>query len=204
MIRIRLLLPLCLIFSLSANAQWWKKKHIEQHLPLLSDARNQTFHLKTEKAATLTILPELKLERSQFSYDMAEAATMKSLYHTLRFHMYAESVDSFNILIKLYLEQGRYSEAKWYLLQINYLAHQQNDSGNIIASLSNLAMVKSDIGEFTQARQDLQEANEVANATGRFNDQVEIKKKLALVEQKRLLNVKNDLRYAELPEDKKN
>jgi len=202
--RVFILAPLCLLFALSANAQWWKKKPVER-LPLLRDAKSLSFNFsKTQKLAAVPVTNEVKFEASKYSYDIAETAIMKSLYHTLRFHMYIESIDNFNSLIALYLEQQRYSEAKWYFLQINYLARQKGDDANIIASLVGLGIVKSEIGEFAQAKDDLTAAVDFAASKGRLNDVAEIRKKLTIVEHKKSLNIKNDIRYAELPEDKKN
>lgn len=202
--KVFILALLCLFFALSANAQWWKKKTIER-LPLLQGAKSMSYNFnKTPKLAAVPISNTVKFETSQFGYDIAEAALMKSLYHTLRFHMHSESIDNFNSLIALYLEQQRYSEAKWYFLQINYLARQKGDDVNIIASLVGLGMVKLQIGEFAQAKEDLTAAIDFAAGKGRLNDVTEIKKKLLIVEHNRSLNIKNDIRYAELPEDKKN
>jgi len=199
-----ILAPLCLLFALSANAQWWKKKPVAR-LPLLHDAKSVSFNFSMIHNSLATPVTSVaKFETSQFSYDVAEAAVMKSLYHTMRFHMYSESVSNFNSLIALYLEQQRYSEAKWYFLQINYLARQKGDDANIIASLVGVGMVKSEIGEFAQAREDLTAAADFAASRGRLSDVAEIKKKLIVVEHKKSLNIKSDIRYAELPEDKKN
>jgi hypothetical protein len=205
MIRVFLLLPLCLFITISANAQFWKKKQpIVQRQPLLHDARCLTFDInKAWKFGPTPITNSVVFPRTQYSYDIEEAALMKTLYHTLRFHMYPESVSGFNSLVALYLEQNRYSEAKWYLLQINYFARQQKDDYNTVASLVDLAMVKSQIGEFVQAKQDLQDALDFATVAGRLHDVTEIKKKLVIVEHNRVLNIKNDVKYAEVAEDKK-
>ncbi|OCX50587.1 hypothetical protein BEL04_22695 [Mucilaginibacter sp. PPCGB 2223] len=194
-----------MFFALSADAQWWKKKTVVR-LPLLESAKRLSFNFnKTQKTAVTIISDNVKFELSQFGYEIAEAAIMKSLYHTLRFHMYSESIDNFNILIGLYMGQQRYSEAKWYFLQINNLARQKGDDTNIIASLVGLGMVKSEIGDFAQAKDDLNAAVDFAAGRGRLNDVGEIRKKLAIVEHKRSLNIKSDIKYAELlPEDKKN
>lgn len=200
--RVFILAPLCLLLALSADAQWWKKKKAERP-PLLQEAKSLSFNFNS-KPAIASINNTVKFETSQFSYDIAEATIMKSLYHTLRFHMHYESIDNFNILIALYLEQQRYSEAKWYYLQINYLARQKGDDANIIASLVGLGMVKLEIGEYAQAKDDLNAAIEFAGSKGRLNDVADIKKKLVIVAYKRSQNIKNDIKYAELPEDKKN
>jgi len=204
--RVFILAPLCLLFTLSAHAQWWKKKTVAR-LPQLQMAKSTLFNLtKTQKPGIADVKDDARFERSQFGYEIAEASIMKSLYHTLRFHMYSESVDNFNVLINLYLEQQRYSEAKWYYLQISNLAHQKGDDVNIIASLVGLGTVKAEIGEFAQAKDDLNTAIDFATGKGRLNDVAQIRKKLQLVEYKRGLNIKNDIKYAEAltTEDKKN
>lgn len=204
--RVFILAPLCLLFTLSAHAQWWKKKTFAP-LPQLQMAKSTSFSLaRVQKAGIADVKADAKFERSAFSYEIAEGSIMKSLYHTLRFHMYSESVDNFNVLINLYIEQQRYSEAKWYYLQINNLARQKEDDTNIIASLVGLGTVKAEIGEFAQAKDDLNTAIDFAAGKGRLNDVAQIKKKLQVVEYKRGLNIKNDIKYAEAPpaEDKKN
>jgi hypothetical protein len=201
--RVFLFLLISLFFTLPASAQWWKKKVVER-LPLLSDAKNKVFSLdKLPALVPPHITNTVTFERSQYNYDIAEAAIMKSLYHTLRFHLHAEAMGDLNRLVTLYLE-SRYSEAKWYLLQINYFSRQQNDDFNTIASLVNLGMLKAEIGEFVQAKQDLLDAADFANAKGLLGDVTDIKRKLAIVEQKRVANVKNDVKYAELPPESKN
>ena len=200
--RVFILASLCLVFTLPVNAQWWKKKKVER-LPLLHEAKCLSVNNILRPGIT-PLGNTIKFETSQLGYDMAEAAIMKSLYHTLRFHMHYESIDNFNSLIALYLQQQRYSEAKWYYLQINYLARQKGDDANIVASLVGLGMVKSAIGDFAQAKDDLNAAIDFAGSKGRLSDVTDIKKKLLVVEYKRSQNIKSDIRYAELPEDKKN
>ncbi|WP_448701761.1 tetratricopeptide repeat protein [Mucilaginibacter sp. AW1-3] len=188
--------------SADAQFQWMKKKPVLVRYSPLQQAHN--VGIMQSKIVNPAITANIKFERSQFSYDVTEAALMKSLYHTLRFHMHSESIDNFNSLIALYLEQQRYSEAKWYFLQINYLARQKGDDANTIASLVGLGMVKLQIGDFAQAKDDLNAAIDFAAGKGRLNDVNEIKKKLLIVEHNRSLNIKNDIRYAELAEEKKN
>ncbi len=204
MIRVFLLFLISLCFTFSASAQWWKKTKVER-LPLLDDAKSKTvLVIPPQTLVPAPIINNVVFERSQYNYDIAEGAIMKSLYHTLRFHMHAEAMDDLNHLVSLYLEESRYSEAKWYLLQINNFSRQWGDDFNTVSSLLNLGLVKAEIGEFAQAKQDLLDAIDFANSKGRLSDVANITKKLAVVEQKRILNVKNDIKYAELPAETKN
>lgn len=128
---------------------------------------------------------------------------MKSLYHTLRFRMYTESIASLNQLVTLYIEESRYSEAKWYLLQCNYFGHKSANNNAIIASLIDLGMLKADIGEYNQAKDDLQQAKDLCLSLGMAIQAKDIDQKFKLVEAKRFANVKNEIQYAEVFDAKK-
>lgn len=201
MIRIFFLLLFCCLVSFSANAQWWKKNQ-KTRLPLLLSS-SKTIDFTEANRLKPVNLQLLKFQRSRYSYDIEEAYIMKELYHNLRFRITPEILRGFNSLVALYIEESRYSEAKWYLLQCNYLGHKNNDSNVIVSSLISLAMLKADIGEYVQAKQDLEEAHNICMLQGRRADITEIDKKLKLVEAKRFANIKNDIRYAEVVEDKK-
>jgi hypothetical protein len=203
MIKAFLLLLLSFCISFSASAQWWKKTH-QTRLPLLQASKTNLLDFtKTNRIKPVDLKPTVQFGPTQYNYDTQEAYIMKGLYHSLRFHQTKESLDGFNSLVALYIQESRYSEAKWYLLQCNYLGHKNNDSGVIISSLVSLGMLKADIGEYVQAKEDLLEAQGICLSQGRAADVADINKKLKLVETKRFANVKNDVRYAEVEEDKK-
>lgn len=200
MIKVFCLLLLSTFISFSANAQWWKKK--QTRLPLLEVSNKSNAFTEANRLKPVNLQP-ITFSRSRYSYDTQEAYIMKELYHNLRFRITPEILKGFNSLVALYIEESRYSEAKWYLLQCNYLGHKNNDTNVIISSLVALGMLKADIGEYDQAKQDLEEAHTICKAQGRMADIAEIDKKLKLVEAKRFANIKNDIRYAEVAEDKK-
>jgi tetratricopeptide (TPR) repeat protein len=66
--------------------------------------------------------------------------------------------NSFNSLVKLYREQKKYSQAKWFILQSNAISRQRNDVPGIISSLIELAAIKAQIKDYSLAMRDLNEA----------------------------------------------
>ncbi len=85
-------------------------------------------------------------------------------YTMLGLHLFSRYSDttglriSFSNLSKVYHEQKKYSEAKWFILQANVLAREKKDWQNIISTLIELAGIKADIGDYKLAVQDLNEA----------------------------------------------
>ena len=201
MIKTFLIVIFGLIINFSASAQWWRKTNYVRY-PLLQSVNTHTDFWKSKSISSLKITA-VNLPRSRYSCDIEEAAIMKELYHTLRFRMYTQAITELNQLVNLYITENRYSEAKWYLLQCNYFGHKSNNSNAIIASLVSLGMLKADIGEYDQARDDLKEAQTLCQQQGRKFDATEIDKKLKTVETKRFANVKNEIQYAEVFEEKK-
>ena len=62
------------------------------------------------------------------------------------------------MLAKVYHDQHKYTQAKWFILQSNTLSRAKNDNPNIIASLIELSSIKSDIKDYNLAIRDLNEA----------------------------------------------
>jgi hypothetical protein len=194
-----LLLLLTTLLGNAACAQFWKKAAPVKNPVYIQ--QGQLPQIKFDLTLQTTKLPPLaNLGRSRYSYDLEEAAIMKELYHTLRFRMYPEAIDGMNRLVAIYIEESRYSEAKWYLLQCNYFGHKSNNTKAVVASLIGLGMLKADIGEYDQARQDLLDAQDICLDQNMTAEASDIDKKLTTVEAKRIANVKNDVQYAEISE----
>jgi hypothetical protein len=70
---------------------------------------------------------------------------------------------SFDMLAKVYREQRKYPQAKWFILQSNALSRAKNDNPNIIASLIELSSLKTDIKDYTLAMRDLNEALSISS-----------------------------------------
>lgn len=85
-------------------------------------------------------------------------------YTMLALHVYSRYSDStglrtcFDNLAKVYFSQGKYSQAKWFVLQSNSISRIKNDVPNIIASLIKLSTVKMEIRDYKLAMRDLNEA----------------------------------------------
>jgi hypothetical protein len=196
--RITLLSLFCSIISLSASAQWWKLKKLAPHPEPLEQVQ-----LKTQaKILALAIpRPRIKtytLSRSAYSLEVAEALAMKTAQHNMRYRVYDVASYNFSDLAQLYVQQNRYSEAKWYFLQSTFLARQQNNNKLTISNLTKLALVKSEIGDFMLAQQDLFEAREIAAAHGWLIEVIEVEKKLSYIQHNRFAALRNEWRYAEL------
>lgn len=69
---------------------------------------------------------------------------------------------SFNNLVKVYTDQKKYSQAKWFVLQSNTMSRQQKDAANIISTLVELAGIKMAIKDYSLALRDLDEAKSLS------------------------------------------
>lgn len=197
--KISLFVLLCTV-SFSASAQWSLfKKH--ERLPLLEKAQLVTSIDHTVAVQTAISPPHIygyPLCRSDFSLEAEEALVMKTAQHNMRFRQYQAASYNFNDLARLYAQQNRFSEAKWYFLQSCLLSRQFNNDKLTISNLSNLAMVKSSIGDFILAQQDLIEARNMATAHGWLVEILAIEKKLGYIRHNRFASLNTTNRYAEL------
>jgi hypothetical protein len=188
---------LCSI-SLTASAQWWSlKKH--ERLPLLE--RATTHPAKVFVTINNTSQPRLHsftLSRGAYSLEVEEEMVMKEAQHNMRYRIYDVASYKFSNLAQLYVQQNRFSEAKWYFLQSSFLSRQQNNDKLTISNLGKLAMVKLEIGDFALAQQDLYEARNLAASHGWLRDVIEVEKKLSYLQHSRIAALRSDARYAEL------
>ncbi len=198
--RLSLIVFFCVI-SFSASAQFWrnigfKKKHLV--LPLLPPVKdNSISHIKTTlKLNSLQVHP-IVLEPGDYSLEAASNYVMGMAKHNMRFRIYNEASYNFSDLAQLYYKLHRFSEAKWYFLQSNYLSRQENDDKHIISNLVSLAMIKTDIGDVPSARADLLEARDLARAKGMQAETTAIEKKILLLAQNTATTAKPDVKYAE-------
>jgi hypothetical protein len=132
---------------------------------------------------------------------------MKVAQHNMRFRIYDIASYNFSDLAKLYIKQNRFSEAKWFLLQSNNISRQQNNNQLTIANLMDLAMVKANMGDQSQAQQDLTEALQLSNSNGLLANVAIIQKELKFVQQYKPVLTQAEWRYATdamVTTDKKN
>ena len=113
------------------------------------------------------------LQDKQVKTDFQENA-LKYTYQAL--HFYSRNDDStglrvcYDRLARVYRDQRKFTQAKWFILQANTMARAQNDVPNITKSLITLAGIKMDIKDFDLAERDLGEALELSSIN-RFSDQ---------------------------------
>ena len=193
------LLIICCLFSFSASAQWYKldfKKH-ERYPEIERTNINSISHIKIRPVLKPGKVKNIVLNRSAYSLEAAENLVMRDAQHNMRFRVYNDASYNFSELAKLYIQQNRYSEAKWYLLQSNIISRQQNDDKHTIDNLIALAMIKSDLGDYAQAQQDLTEAHDMAAFRGFTADVATIEKKMTYIKLNKNNAPKTDTRYAE-------
>ncbi len=207
MFRVLILIPLLFILCLPASAQfgWLKKKPpvVEVvRLPELPDARVAPLNFENNLSHPV-IKADIDFGMTTYCFEAMEGADLRALYHTRRFHQDVESMQNYRNLIDLYMSQGHYSEAKWHLLQCNMLAEKINHTDGIIYSLTNLGTVKTEIGEFDSARDDLTQARALCVYYLRASDIADIDKRLNVLKNRQSANTKSENRYAAVVESEK-
>jgi len=160
-----ILLVLFTTMCLSASAQWnpFKKKVVRPDAELLTTSsitRFAPYKILSPKILPVTYGP------SDYSLEAAENVVMKVAQHNMRFRVYHDASYNFTELAHLYVQESRYSEAIWYLLQSNNISRQENDDKHTIENLIDIATVKAKMGEIALAQQDLTEAHDLAYAKG--------------------------------------
>ncbi|QKJ30906.1 hypothetical protein HQ865_14485 [Mucilaginibacter mali] len=84
--------------------------------------------------------------------------TMKALHSYSKYSNNLGLRTCFNNLARVYKDQRKFSQAKWFILQSNTMSRQINDVPNIISSLVVLADIKMAIKDYSLAKGDLEEA----------------------------------------------
>lgn len=198
--RLSLVIFFCAI-SFSASAQFWnnisfKKKHLV--FPLIKPVKDRSIgRIKNiSKLNSLQVTP-LVLDQSEFSLEAASAYVMGLAKHNMRFRVYNDASYNFSDLAQLYIKLHRLSEAKWYLLQSNFISRQENDDRHTISNLVSLAMIKVDIGDIPSAKADLMEARDLAHARGMQAETTDIDNKMLLLAQNNGTKAKSEVKYAE-------
>lgn len=188
--------------SFSASAQWWRldqklKKH--ERFPLIDQVTNHSIAGFPIAAINPAEIKGLFLDCSEYNNEAAENLVMRLAQHNMRFRIYNDASYNFSDLAHLYIQQNRFSEAKWFLLQSNTISRQQNDDKHTIANLIDLAIVKANTGYYDQALQDLNEAHELAGLKSLQSTLPEIEKTMLYIKQNKESLSKSVLRYADAP-----
>jgi hypothetical protein len=198
-----ILLVFITTLSFSASAQWWRldlklKKH--ERFQLIDSVTDNSIARLPMGTLNLPKIKGLFLDRSEDSFQAAEDIVMKTAQHNMRFRIYADASYNFSDLAHLYIQQCRFSEAKWYLLQSNNISRQQNDDKHTVENLIDLATVKVYICDYAQAQQDLNEAHDIASLKGLQECFPEIEQMLQYLKQSKQPLVKPVFRYADAPQ----
>ena len=106
-----------------------------------------------------SIKKKLKMPKSAEYYILSQALSYYRASDDLQGRL-----KSFDFLGQLYKEEKRYSEAKWFYLQANNQARVMNDTAALITSLVNLGVTKILIGDISLAKQDIAEADLLAQS----------------------------------------
>ena len=127
----------------------------------LYTAPNDTVKAKiyTQLATRYMHYEAIQDKRLKNSYqDTAINYTLSAIHQYSRIEDSTGLRISYDHLAKIYHDQKKFTQAKWFILQANTLAREQNDVPNIIASLLTLADIKMDIHDYDLAKGDLKEA----------------------------------------------
>jgi hypothetical protein len=195
------------IIGFSASAQFpnihlnfLKKKHLI--LPQMRMAKCHTTKNLVFAPAILTPVEVRPYDLGQTDLDLQaqEYVIMKLAKHNMSWRIYHDASYNFSDLAQIYIKLHRLSEAKWYLLQSNKIAEEENDDKHTITNLVSLALVKNDVGDPASARADLVEASNLANARGMKDKATEINQQIQLLDQNKLAS---SFKYAEAADAKK-
>lgn len=189
------------LFSLQASAQWyaklpWQKK--QERTPKLNKPTIPVISLNYPTVIDASFNNFIfDLGRSRYSIDAEEAMIMQALRHSARYGNEAMRVQ-FDHLTNFYLSQNRFSEAKWYVLRSNAISRQQKNYTQIVGSLIVLADVKSILGDFKQADEDLSEAKTIAASHSLAPNLLLIEQHTKQIKQNKEGGLKQENHYAEL------
>lgn len=90
--------------------------------------------------------------------DAAIDFTIKAIHAYSRYNDTPGLRTSFDNLVRVYKDQKKYPQAKWFVLQSNTMAREQKDVPSIISTLLELSNIKMAIKDYSLAMQDLNEA----------------------------------------------
>ena len=169
------------------------KDSVKQHLVTMSlDSLKQQLKLPAADMFKGQIYNEIATR--YLDYDTISNRTTRVSYQNkalsytmLALHQYSHFNDtiglriSFDHLVKVYMSQKKYSQAKWFILQSNSLSRAKNDPVNVIASLITLSTIKSEQKDYTLAMGDLNEALQISQANHNKKTESEVLKNYALL-----------------------
>lgn len=121
-----------------------------------------------------------KKKRTEYQ-DEAIRNTLSAIHFYSKYNDTTGLRISFDNLAKVYHAQKKYPQAKWFILQSNTLSRARYDDPNIIASLLELASIKSDIKDYTLAMRDLDEALQLSAENHYSQQESEVQLRYAML-----------------------
>jgi hypothetical protein len=173
-ITLSIIFTLIAITSFAADSQFKsefdKTVALSQQSSLETGLPNSNYVALTEKnatrhfAKTITLYNYLAAKSvKNGSLKTAEKTLISgSIPLSLRYGTDQSDYTCFMALAGVYVNQKKYSQAKWYYIQSNTSAKKGNNNKGQVLSLIQLAQVKRAIGDNTLAIQDLKQAEKIA------------------------------------------
>ncbi|MEZ2338866.1 hypothetical protein AB6735_24680 [Mucilaginibacter sp. RCC_168] len=147
-----------LLAGLELSAQAHDLDSLKQKLQVTKDSLKGPIYVEI---ANQYLLKNDTISSRRFRYyNQLEALN----YTMLALHNFSNISDTlglrtcYNNLAKIYRQQYRYIQAKWFILQSNAISRQKKDVPNIITSLIELSAIKADMKDYKWAMRDLNEA----------------------------------------------
>jgi tetratricopeptide (TPR) repeat protein len=136
---------------------------LKQQLTVTSDSLKAPLY--TQIAATYLSYDTVNNKYKKLIYqNNAISYTLQAIHYYSRYNDTTGLRVSFDNLARVYRSQSKFSQAKWFILQSNTLSRAKNDVPNVISSLMELALIKTDIKDYKLAMRDLNEALQLSSA----------------------------------------
>ncbi|WP_069659489.1 tetratricopeptide repeat protein [Arcticibacter eurypsychrophilus] len=141
-----------------------KRKDVQKAAGYISSIPTNIYDVINEKSTLADAYVKLaEIRRIQTRYKQAASLILQN---ALSLYRSADNLNGrigcFDLLGRIYLEQKRYSEAKWFFIQANTQSRNLDNQKGVITSLVNLSKVKIAIHHNKLALRDLKEANALA------------------------------------------
>ena len=136
---------------------------LKQQVAVTSDSLKAP--LFTQIAGTYLNYDTITSKRTKYIYEEnAIGYTLKAIHYYSKYNDTTGLRISYSNLATVYRSEKKFTQAKWFILQANTLARDKNDVPNIISSLLELALIKTDIQDYSLAMRDLNEALHLSSA----------------------------------------
>jgi len=136
---------------------------LKQQVAVTSDSLKAPLY--TQIAGTYLNYDTISSKRERYIYEEnAIGYTLKAIHYYSKYNDTTGLRLSFDNLARAYRSEKKFTQAKWFILQSNTLSRAKNDVPNIIASLLELSLIKTDIQDYSLAMRDLNEALKLSSA----------------------------------------